>query len=77
VRYPPIYAQAAEKSLQDCSLTGVEVRASTLSSVRKIVDVIFFFTSRKTDFTEAFFVRVDVTEEFPFIVTKLTPYLAL
>lgn len=24
--------------------------------------------------TAAFFVRVDVTEEFPFLVTKLSPY---
>ena len=24
--------------------------------------------------TEKFFVRVDVTEEFPFLVTKMSPY---
>jgi len=42
--------------------------------VRKIVDVIFSFTDRKTDVTEKYFVRVDVTEEFPFLVTKLSPY---
>jgi hypothetical protein len=77
VRYPPIYARAADRFLQDFSLTGVEVRPSPLSGVRKIVEVIFFFTNRKTDFSEAFFVRVDVTEEFPFVVTKLTPYLSL
>jgi hypothetical protein len=77
VRYPPIYAKATERFLQDYSLTGVEVRPSPLSGVRKIVDVVFFFTNRKTDFSEAFFVRVDVTEEFPFVVTKLTPYFSL
>jgi hypothetical protein len=27
-----------------------------------------------TDFTEKFFVRVDATEEFPFLVTKMSPY---
>jgi len=31
-------------------------------------------TNRNTDFTEKFFVRVDVTEKFPFLVTKLSPY---
>lgn len=77
VRYPPIYTKAAERFVQDYSLTGVEVNPSPLSGVRKIVDVIFFFTNRKTDFTEAFFVRVDVTEQFPFIATKLTPYFSL
>ncbi len=56
------------------SLTAVEVRPSPLSSTRRIVDVIFSYTNRNTDMTEKFFVRVDVTEEFPFLVTKLSPY---
>ena len=55
-------------------MTGVEVRPSPLSSTRKIVDVIFSYTNRNTDFTEKFFVRVDVNEEFPFLVTKMSPY---
>ena len=74
MRYPGIYARAAEEFGKDCSLTGVEVRPSSLSSTRNIVDVIFCYTNRNTDFTEKFFVRVDVTEEFPFLVTKLGPY---
>jgi PatG Domain len=74
VRYPVIYAKAAEAYGQSCSLTGMEVRPSSLSSTRKIVDVIFCYTNRNTDFTEKFFVRVDVSEEFPFLVTKLSPY---
>jgi hypothetical protein len=32
------------------------------------------YTNRNTDFTEKFFVRVDVTEEFPFLVAKMSPY---
>jgi hypothetical protein len=74
VRYPVIYAKAAEAYGQSFSLTGMEVRPSSLSSTRKIVDVIFSYTNRNTDFTEKFFVRVDVSEEFPFLVTKLSPY---
>ena len=70
MRYPAIYARAAEAFAQDFSLTGVEVRPSPLSSTRKIVDVIFAYTNRNTDFTEKSYVRVDVTEEFPFLVTK-------
>lgn len=27
-----------------------------------------------TDVKEKFFVRIDVTDEFPFLVTKLSPY---
>lgn len=74
VRYPAIYATAAEAYGRSCSLTAVEVRPSRLSGTRKIVDVIFAFTNRSTDVTEKYFVRVDVTEEFPFLVTKLSPY---
>ena len=74
MRYPAIYARAAEEFAHDFSLTGVEVRPSPLSSTRKIVDVIFAYTNRNTDFTEKFSVRVDVTEEFPFLVTKLSQY---
>ena len=74
MRYPAIYAKAAEEFGQACSLTGVEVRPSPLSSTRNIVDVIFSYTNRNTDFTEKFFVRCDITEEFPFLVTKMSPY---
>jgi hypothetical protein len=74
MRYPAIYAKAAEEFGQACSLTGVEVRPSPLSSTRNIVDVIFSYTNRNTDFTEKFFVRCDMTEEFPFLVTKMSPY---
>ncbi|HRI38639.1 MAG TPA: hypothetical protein PLO50_08800, partial [Nitrospira sp.] len=74
MRYHAIYAKAAEEFGGNCSLTGVEVHPSPMSGTRKIVDVIFCYTNRATDFTEKFFVRVDVTEEFPFLVTKLGPY---
>jgi hypothetical protein len=74
VRYPAMYAKAAEQFGCNCALNSVEVRPSRLSGTRKIVQVIFAFTNRNTDFTEKFFVRVDVTEEFPFLVTKLSPY---
>jgi hypothetical protein len=74
LRYPPIYAKAAESFAANSSLTALEVRTSPLSGTRKIVEVIFSYTNRDTDVTEKFFVRVDVTEEFPFLVTKLSPY---
>ena len=41
---------------------------------RKLVDVIFSFTHRETDVTEKYFVRVDVTEQFPFLVTQLSSF---
>jgi cyclic patellamide precursor peptide PatG len=74
VRYDAIYAKTAEYHGRNAALTGVQVKPSRLSGVRRIVDVVFSFTHRETDVVEAFFVRVDVTEEFPFLVTKFTPY---
>jgi hypothetical protein len=74
VRYPAIYHQTAELFGRNASLTSVEVRPSRLSGVRKVVDVIFSYTNRQTDVTEKYVVRVDVTEEFPFLVTRMSPY---
>ena len=74
VRYPVIYAKTAEEFGRDFSLTGVEARPSRLSGARRIVSAIFSYTHRETDVTEKYFVRVDVTEVFPFMVTKMAPY---
>lgn len=74
VRYPVIYAATYDAFGQNSSLSGVEVLTSRLSGTRKIVDPILTFTHRQTDVTEKYFVRVDVTEEFPFLVTKLSHY---
>jgi hypothetical protein len=74
VRYPAIYATAAEAFARNNSLTAVDVRPSPLSGTRRIMEVIFSFTNRQTDVIEKFFTRVDVTEEFPFLVTKMSPY---
>jgi hypothetical protein len=73
VRYPALYAKAAEQFGRDSSLTAVDVRPSSLGVTRKIVDVVCSYTNRNTDFTEKWCIRVDVTEEFPFLVTKMSP----
>jgi len=74
MRYPAIYAKAASAFADNLSLTGVEASPITISPVRKVIEVVFAFTNRATDFTEWFSVRVDVTDEFPFLVSKLSPY---
>jgi hypothetical protein len=74
MRYPAIYETAAEAHGRNCSLTAVDVRHSRLSGVRKVVDVVFTYTNRATDVREKYFLRVDVTEEFPFLITKMSPY---
>lgn len=74
MRYQAIYANAADAFGRNCALTGVDVQPSALSGTRNVKDVIFTYTSRNTDVDEQYLVRVDVTEEFPFLVTKLSPY---
>jgi hypothetical protein len=74
MRYHGLYAAVAEQFGRNASLSGVEVRPSTLGGTRRIVDVILTFTNRNTDVAEKMFARVDVTEEFPFLVTKMSPY---
>jgi len=74
LRYQAIYANAADAFGRNASLSAVSVTASPLSATRNVVDVIFAYTNRTTDVVEKYFCRVDVTEEFPFLVTKLSPY---
>ncbi len=74
VRYDQIYATAASAFASNASFTSIDIRPSSLSGTRNIVDVIFAFTDRTTDVVSKQFVRVDVTEEFPFLVTKMSPY---
>jgi hypothetical protein len=74
MRYPAVYATIADAHSRNSSLSAVEVRPSALSGTRRIVEVVFSFTHRTNDVVEKFFTRVDVTEQFPFLVTKMSPY---
>lgn len=74
VRYPRIYELAAEQFAKSASFTSINVLPSPLSGPRKVVEVVFAFTDRATDVVSKYFVRVDVTECFPFLVSKMAPY---
>lgn len=74
VRYPAIYARSAEAHAANATLSAVDVRPSRLSGARTIANVIFSYRNRQNDVVDKYAVRVDVTEEFPFLVTKLSPY---
>jgi hypothetical protein len=75
LRYPRIYSATVEAHARNESLSGIEVRPAALSGARRLVDVVLSYTNRSTDVTERASVRVDVTEPFPFLVTKLAPYV--
>jgi len=75
VRYSDIYTQTFEAHQHDESLVAVDVQPARLDATRAVVDVVFSYRHRRTDVVRKRFVRVDVTEEFPFLVTKLSPYV--
>jgi hypothetical protein len=75
LRYQRIYSATLEAHARNESLTAIDVRPAALSGTRRLVDVVLSFTNRATDVTERYAVRVDVTEPFPFLVTKLSPYV--
>ncbi|WP_431045706.1 hypothetical protein ACQUSR_29485 [Streptomyces sp. P1-3] len=74
VRYEKVYQETVKAYADGFRLSGVDVYPSRLSGTRKILDVVFSFTSRKSDATEKSFVRVDATEQFLFIRTNWSPY---
>lgn len=74
VRYPRIYGVTFEQFDRNYAFTRVDVVSSRLTGARTIVDVVFSYTHRETDVLEQQFVRVDVTEQYPFLVTKMSPY---
>ncbi|OPX77316.1 MAG: hypothetical protein A4E44_00112 [Methanosaeta sp. PtaB.Bin018] len=74
VRYPAIYVKAAEELDRNFLLTSVNAITSRLNDSHKIISVVFSFTNNETGTVEKYFVRVDVSKEFPFLVTKMSPY---
>lgn len=74
VRYQQIFAHTAWMYTRDFGLSSVEVIPSRLSSTRRLVDVVLTYTNRNTDVSEKYYVRVDVSEKFPFLDKKLSPY---
>jgi hypothetical protein len=74
VRYDEIYHRTQLLQDENYSLTGVDVRPSRLTGTRKVADVIFSYENRANRATQKWFARVDVTEEFPFLVSPMKEY---
>ena len=76
VRYDQIYHRTQSMQDEKYIFTAVDVRPSRLSGPRKIVDVIFTYESigAALGAPHKWFVRVDVTEEFPFLVTPMQEF---
>jgi len=75
VRYDEIYHRTQTMQDENYSFTAIEVRLSRLSSSRKIVDVVFTYENRTNRAIQQWFTRIDVTEEFPFLISTMQQYL--
>lgn len=58
------------------TLTKISAKPSAVQGTRRIVDIIFQYTERNTGELINWFVKVDVTGQFPFLVTKLARYFS-
>jgi hypothetical protein len=76
VRSPEIYANTSHRLEEGFWPTAIDVVTSRLSGSRgrTLLDVVFTFTHTTSRIVKKWFVRVDVTGEFPFIVTPLQEY---
>lgn len=76
VCYPNVYvAQYAPPQAQATTyFAAVETRRSPLGGTRSIIDVILRYENKSTGLVSRFYTAVDVSGQFPFLVTKLQPY---
>ena len=75
VRYDEIYSRTQSMQDENFTLAAIEVRPSRLSNTRKVLDVIFSYENLAANrATQKWFVRVDVTEEWPFLVSPMQQY---
>jgi len=72
LRYPEVYKYAARSRSRGLTLASVAARSIPFSGHRRLVDVIFSYSGPDGEREERF-VRVDVTEEYPFLVQGLSP----
>ncbi|MFL6334571.1 MAG: hypothetical protein ACJ754_14760 [Pyrinomonadaceae bacterium] len=69
-----IYVLETQLEADNFQLTSVTATPSSLSGARKIVNVIFTYTNTRSTEVQQYFTRVDVTGEFPFLVTGISRF---
>lgn len=73
-RDPSLYTEVANYYGKNFSLSAVRVNPSPLSGPRNLTEVVLEFRDRVTDNVEKRFVKVDVTDVFPFKQSKWAAY---
>jgi hypothetical protein len=77
LRYQAVYNMVASRLKLNQTLKGITASPTVGARNRRVIDVTFAFTDRQTDLTENFLVRVDVTGQFPFLVSGMQPVFSI
>jgi PatG C-terminal/PatG Domain len=75
LRYPDIYQLVTEQLTAGRALESVRATPSPVGAPRLILDVVLSFLDSRDGGYGRHYVRVDVTEEFPFLVSGVAPYV--
>jgi len=82
-RYSTIYSKTTSLSVSNSKdpddgafLESLEAKSSDGSPGRTIVDIIFNYQKNVSGRQQAFFVSVDVTDQYPFLHSNLSDYIA-
>jgi len=74
-RSAELYVTVAHELLGNWALVGLTSRPSAVSAGRTVVDTILQFRNRKTDAVKRCFMKIDVTDLYPFMVSPIHPFL--
>ena len=64
----------ATQLINNWALGGMTSRPASLSGLRLMIDVIFMFRHRVSGLVNKMFMRVDVTDLYPFQVSPIQPF---
>jgi hypothetical protein len=76
-RSSELYHAVASQLLESWALAGVTARPSSMSGEREVMDVILTFRSRLNDAVRKLFMKVDVTDLYPFLVAPIQPFVEM
>ena len=74
-RDPSLYSEVVSQYSRNSSFVRFKVNASPLSGTRRIMDVVLEFRNRETDVFDRRFVSIDVSDVFPFKLSKWAPFV--
>ena len=75
LNYVDLYIKKAEMDADNKPFAGMRTQPSAMTGGRNLIDVILTFNDRKYGAQESFYCTVDLTGQFPFLTTKLQPFL--